>query len=382
MAQFNGNRLKKARIYRGYTVAELAEKVQCQRQTLSMYEISKSQPADEQTIERLSYELNFPKNYFFEEDSYEDKGTVYFRSLLTTNKRYRSEQIIKMEFLCYVYKMLQDYIEFPQFVAPAFEEGITPEEAAIELRNKWNLGIKPIDNIIPIVEQHGIIVTSFNTSTDDVDAFSKYVEIGENPTYIIAYSKNKESASRKHFDIAHELGHICLHEWSEDIEEISKEDFKKKEKEANEFASAFLLPKESFSKDVLAGDKSLPYYKLLKKKWKVSIGAMLYRSLSLNLITREEYQDLIRTMQRRGQVKTEPLDDVLITAEPSLFRRAIILLLNENVFTKKEFMETLSEEYGLSINPSEIETLLDLPDGTLTTPNIVDISIQLKQNNR
>ena len=64
MAQFNGNRLKKARIYRGYTVAELAEKVQCQRQTLSMYEISKSQPADEQTIERLSYELNFPKDYF------------------------------------------------------------------------------------------------------------------------------------------------------------------------------------------------------------------------------------------------------------------------------------------------------------------------------
>lgn len=382
MAQFNGNRLKKARIYRGYTVAELAEKVQCQRQTLSMYEISKSQPADEQTVERLSCELNFPKDYFFEDDSCEEKGTVYFRSLLTTNKRYRSEQIIKMEFLCYVYKMLQDYIEFPQFTALNFEENITPEEAAKELRKKWNLGIKPIDNIIPIVEQHGIIVTSFSTSTDDVDAFSKYVEIGENPTYIIAYSKNKESASRKHFDIAHELGHICLHEWSEDIEEISKEDFKKKEKEANEFASAFLLPEESFSKDVLAGEKSLPYYKQLKKKWKVSIGAMLYRSLSLNLITREEYQDLIRTMQRRGQVKIEPLDDILITAEPSLFRRAIILLLNENVFTKKEFMETLSNEYGLSINPSEIETLLDLPDGTLATPNIIDISIQLKQNNK
>ena len=37
-AQFNGERLKKARIYRGLTVAELAERVGCQRQTLSMYE--------------------------------------------------------------------------------------------------------------------------------------------------------------------------------------------------------------------------------------------------------------------------------------------------------------------------------------------------------
>ena len=33
---FNGERLKKARIYRGLTVAELAERIGCQRQTLSI----------------------------------------------------------------------------------------------------------------------------------------------------------------------------------------------------------------------------------------------------------------------------------------------------------------------------------------------------------
>ena len=58
--QFNGERLKKARIYRGLTVAELAEQVGCQRQTLSMYEISKSQPTDKSLVERLSHALNFP----------------------------------------------------------------------------------------------------------------------------------------------------------------------------------------------------------------------------------------------------------------------------------------------------------------------------------
>ena len=50
---FNGERLKKARIYRGLTVAELAERINCQRQTLSMYEISKSQPADSKTVEEI-----------------------------------------------------------------------------------------------------------------------------------------------------------------------------------------------------------------------------------------------------------------------------------------------------------------------------------------
>ena len=49
--QFNGERLKKARIYRGLTVAELAEQVGCQRQTLSMYEISKSQPTDKGLVD-------------------------------------------------------------------------------------------------------------------------------------------------------------------------------------------------------------------------------------------------------------------------------------------------------------------------------------------
>ncbi|MCJ0438956.1 helix-turn-helix transcriptional regulator, partial [Clostridioides difficile] len=39
---FNGERLKKARIYRGMTVAELAERIDCQRQTVSMYENNKS----------------------------------------------------------------------------------------------------------------------------------------------------------------------------------------------------------------------------------------------------------------------------------------------------------------------------------------------------
>ena len=62
--QFNGERLKKARIYRGLTVAELAEQVGCQRQTLSMYEISKSQPTDKGLVDRLSRALSFPVKFF------------------------------------------------------------------------------------------------------------------------------------------------------------------------------------------------------------------------------------------------------------------------------------------------------------------------------
>lgn len=380
-AQFNGERLKKARIYRGLTVAELAEQVNCQRQTLSMYEISKSQPTDTNTVVRIAHILDFPVNYFYEHSESCVSGTVYFRSLLTTSKKYRSEQIVKMDFLSRVYSLLQDYIEFPKFDSPCLDENITPEKAAVALRNAWNLGYGPIDNLVSVVEQHGILVTSFSTSTDDVDAFSEFVEGGDSPTYLIAYSNNKTSAARIHFDIAHELGHICLHEWSEDIEDITKEEFKKREREANEFAAAFLLPEETFRRDALAGSKTITYYKQLKKKWKVSIAAMIRRAEKLGVMSMEEYQSLIRIMQRRGQRKEEPLDDILITASPALLKTSVMILLQENVFTPKEFMAELADSYGLSINPSEVEYLLDLPTGILSPSKIIDIaSLQLKRN--
>ena len=49
-------------------------------------------------------------------------------------------------------------------------------------------------------------------------------------------------------------------------------------------------------------------------------------------------------------------------------------------YKPKEFMEELSRNYELSIDPVEVEYLLDLPAGTLSSSKIIDIaSLQLKQ---
>ena len=126
--------------------------------------------------------------------------------------------------------------------------------------------------------------------------------------------------------------------------------------------------------------KTIPYYKQLKKKWKVSIAAMIRRAEKLGVMSMGEYQTLIKTMQRRGQRKEKPLDDILITAGPALLKTSVMILLQENVFTPKEFMEKLSRNYELSIDPVEVEYLLDLPVGTLSSSKIIDIaSLQLKQ---
>ena len=58
------------------------------------------------------------------------------------------------------------------------------------------------------------------------------------------------------------------------------------------------------------------------------------------------------------------------------------MLLQGKVFNPTEFMEELSTSYGLSINPTEVEYLLDLPTGTLAIPRIIQFpSLQIKRNN-
>lgn len=375
----NGERLKKARVYRGFSVSELAEKAGCSRQSIYMYESEKTKRVDLDTIAQIAKALNFPERFFYEHDLKAEMGSTYFRSLLTTSSRYRDTQKQKMEFLADIFVFLQEYLEFPHCSIPNCI-GQTPEEAAITLRREWHLGTRPIENIVSLVESKGIIVTKFPVETNDIDAFSQLVKIGDEDIYLIGYSENKTSASRIHFDIAHELGHICLHGWSEDIEKIDPDDFKEREKEANEFAAAFLLPKETFARDASMNPKSIPAYTEIKRKWKVSIQAMARRSYSLGLITMEEYQELIRTMQRRGIRKQEPLDNVLMTTQPTLLKTAVLMLLNEKVFTSQEFMDELSYNYSLSLFPHEVELLLDLPNGTLEKPKTIYLNnIKLKE---
>ena len=64
-----------------------------------------------------------------------------------------------------------------------------------------------------------------------------------------------------------------------------------------------------------------------------------------------------------------------------MLKTAVLMLLQENVFTPKEFMDELADNYNLSINPSEVEYLLDLPTGTLVPSNVIDFSsLQIKRS--
>lgn len=387
--KFQGERLKNARQYRGMTLTELATATGISKQSLSLYENNKNKPELENVF-LLSKALEFPLEFFSSENFYQVKTeATYFRSLMSTTKKDRVAQSIKLEYLAQIYEVLFEKVEFPRLNLPnvrfnggnddfMYENESEPselEEIAHQVREYWGLAIEPIKDLQYVLESNGIIITSFDAKADKIDAFSQRTIINGEEVFFIVVSKKGQSNARSRFDMAHELAHILLHPWSEDLESITKEEFKARERQANIMASAFLLPKESFSIDVAHYPTNLNYYKHLKKKWNVSIQAMIYRAHQLGIITSNQYQYLMRQISKNGW-KTEEPEDKPYNLTSNLLQSAVDLLIQHKQLSGAGFINDLKRK-GIMMYPKEIERLLSLEEGTLE-PQVSNKSVLIE----
>lgn len=113
----------------------------------------------------------------------------------------------------------------------------------------------PIVNLEDVVSQLGGIIVENKSLNDAYDGTIK--KTGES-SFEIAIS-SYQSAKRKKFTIAHELGHLFLHMgylldpdlWNVQDEKIYRRfGTNEEEYQANEFAAALLMPREEFEKTV------------------------------------------------------------------------------------------------------------------------------------
>lgn len=389
---FRGEQLKNARRLRGMTITALAEKTGISKQSISFYENGDNKPESQRTV-ALAAALNVPVSFFFLVDDYRtETPATYFRSLASATKLSRVSQSLKLEYVAKIYEALLEYIDFPTLNLPDIEySGMYRlndpdsedmmfrelESLATKVRNDWNLGDGPIDDLQYILESNGIIVTGFDTTEEDIDAFSQRTILKNDEVCFIAVDQGKKPAGRIRFDMAHELAHLLIHPWSEDIDLLSKEEFKLRETEANIFASAFLLPRNTFGRDISSYPTDLEYYQWLRKKWKTSIQAMMYRTRQLGIITGNQFQYMMRQVSKRGWRKSEPGDSPYILGE-NIFQGAIDLLLDGRMFSIEGILK-LFTDHGIALYPNEIESLLHIKEGTLTPidskPKIVHLRI-------
>lgn len=335
---FNPQQLTSARISRGMTMKELSEKSEISRQMISNYESGKTTPKAENLL-RIINVLGFPRSFFVAEMPELHSGATFFRSQTAATKRARDMQKEKLKYTYEVYKKLATYVNFPETNLPLLIEkdvhDITEEDIiqkAFELRSIWGIdSVSPIKNLIATAEKNGIVIAEANMSDSALDAVSRWII--DRPFIIL--TDNNESSVRRRFNVAHEIGHILLHNSVESVHDYSSKELKNIiEKQANSFASHFLLPSRAFEESLLS--TSLEYYKDLKKYWKVSIQAMVFKTHSLGLINDDQSFYLNKKISWNKWRTKEPYDDLIPVEKPSLMNTVYKMIVENNVVYPSE----------------------------------------------
>lgn len=392
--QFNGNRLREALQYRGKRMADLVEETGISRQSFSAYVNGTNRPSQE-NVWAIAKALDFPVEYFKQADMpCMRTETTYFRSQASATKMSREEQKAKMRQAVALFDFLnRKYIDYDDYIEPKLDTKLTEiednsemymqiERIADELRVQWNLGRGPIENVQNVLELHGIIVTGFPVSGNGkIDAFSQKLKTEEDKdVFIVALGIGQKPIQRLRFDMCHELGHIILHSWEDSEDELHRDRFNLVEKQANIFASAFLLPRETFLKAVGNHATDLEHYRILKKRWNVSMQAMVYRAWQIGIISSTQFQYMMRQFAKNGWRKKEP-GDRPADINDTVYKMAIKLLFDGGYLTPERFKEELYKE-NIGLGNRDLEELMHLDKGTLDStdaPNkVIDIKSILK----
>lgn len=287
------SRIALARKRRGLTHAELGEKIGISSQSLSNYETARQEPSKE-VVERLAAELGFPVGFFYaDEVDFIKAEAVSFRARTKLPAKRRNMALSVADLVVEFHDMISSRFRLPEPDLPTLGRP-DPETAAGMVRACWGLGVAPISNMVHLLESHGVRVFSLAPEYSDVDAFAFY-----RGTIPFVFLNTTKTAERSRFDAAHELGHLILHSDERSVERPQAEE------EANLFARAFLMPRES----VLAHMPASPFVdQTLKGKriWKVSAMALTYRLHDLGMLTDWHYRKSCIELTKRGYRTGEP----------------------------------------------------------------------------
>lgn len=289
---FNPVRLTAARERRAQTKSALAQAVQISPAQFRQVEQGAVDPSPA-TVQLLAAELEFPHEFFYGDDlDVPPEAGAHFRAPSNTSARLKAQIRAMTQLAILFHGWLKQRFVLPLAAIPEYFN-IEPAIAAEALRRDWGAGIAPIGDIVALLEAHGAVVFALPNDCLAIDAFS--FSLDEQP---FIFLNTRKSAERTRMDVAHELGHLVLHT-------RDQEGSREREREATQFAAAFLMPAQSVSA-YAAEIRTLPQIIEAKHLWRVSTAALTVRLHDLGLISDFTYQDLFVQISRSGYRKNEP----------------------------------------------------------------------------
>lgn len=318
---YRGDKLRLARMARGLSCEELAAALGKSKQYISKLE--KGVKPSEELTDEIARHLNILPNFLFSERSYpiEDEQ-CHFRSKKSRTKTLTNSILARAEILSSLLSALEDEIEYPELNIPDISDRAMStlddiERIAESCRRYWGIGLGPITSMVKFVENLGIIIAHVSDVDDRVDAFTV-----NSKRPIIIRNDAKSSVCRFRSDIGHELGHIVLHDGIITGDNLT-------ESQANQFSSAFMVPRVSFMKEFpkMKG-RYLDWSALVefKLRWRVSLRMIIYRASALGLITKDQARQGYMYLNTKGYTAIEPGDNSIQVEEPTLLTRSIEML--------------------------------------------------------
>ncbi len=319
MPAFNPEMMVLARELVGLTQGELAQRVK-----VSQGEISKVEggvrPPSEALLEALAVELKCPIAFFFVSDPIRNFGSscVYHRKRQSTTQKVLNRLLALVNKRRIQIKRLLKSVDVNDNLFPRIdidEHFGNAAEIAKIVRATWKIPPGPLPNLTSAIEDAGGLVIRCEFGTNKVDAFSQWLP-DMPPLFFVNVTI---PADRVRFSLAHEIGHIVMHQ-------LPTDDM---EREADRFAAEFLMPESAVRPDLI--DVSLPRLAVLKPKWKVSMAALLKRAGDLEMITLRTKNYLWFRMGSQGYKAHEPVS--IPHEEPHLLREIIELHRNDLGYT-------------------------------------------------
>lgn len=348
---FNSRRLKSARIFRGKSVEQVAEQAGIETANVIAFEEGRYIPREENVL-KLAETLNFPLKYFFNIDEYkvvvDNKYKVQIASNRIENIAYKE----RLVFLHHIQKILEEYIDFPKLNLPENKNRFSDiEDLATKTRSIMHAGKGPIKSMIKVLENNGIIVNDTNSEKKGSATFSQKQSVDGEVRFLVSLGNDNKSAAKRNYLLSFELASIIANNLEIPSKRMPKE----------EFACAFLLPRDSFLND-LKRPKELKHYIQLKKTWKVPIELMIMRAYQLYKLDYKGYISLMKEYEGKGWNKEEPLEKTLQDTTVPHLRYSIIKLIENEEMSEDDFLDFISES-GLSLYTDDVEMILGFKQG-------------------
>ena len=292
-----GERVKQIRELLGMTQTELAAQCNVTQPLIAHIEGGRAMPSDS-FIQGLSLQTGFPVTFFRQLPRGDfPMGSLLFRARACMTERQLREMYRYGEAVFEIASRLLPQIKpIPLRVPTGL--GVEPKIAAALCRSELGLPPDtPMKNVTLALEKGGILVLAIPKRFEDRDAFSLWTGAENRRPMIIVGTGN--APDRLRFSLCHELGHLVMHQPAEGlVADI--------EREAHQFAAEFLLPEAAITQD-LVPPYSLDLFAVLKRRWGVSIQALIRRARDLDILTLRQYKYLFQKLSVRGWRKSEPV---------------------------------------------------------------------------